>query len=209
MKSLQLSALALRRGACRGMCRAFPVGPAIATPRPAFHVPEDQMIDRRHAVRLALAALPAAWLPQAALAQQSFQRFIPFLIDLSGWKGNKPDGMAMEMAGSNMITATRAYERGDSRLNASILTGMAAQGALAATSAGIKIETADMHINTSTIDGLQVTKTYTISNKAGAIMVALGPSAVFTLTFSGGVPEDEALGLARKFDWKAMQAQVK
>jgi hypothetical protein len=166
------------------------------------------MIDRRHAIRLALAALPATWLASAARAQQSFQRFLPLLIELPGWKGTKPDGMAMEMAGSNMVTATRAYERGDARLNASIMTGMAAQGALAATSAGIKIETADMHMSTSTIDGLQVTKTYTISNKAGAVMVALGPAAVFTLTFNK-VPEDEGIELARNFDWKAMQAQVK
>jgi hypothetical protein len=166
------------------------------------------MIDRRHAIRLALAALPAAWLPQAARAQQSFQRFVPSLIDLPGWKGNKPDGMTLEMAGGSMITATRAYERGEARLNASVLTGMAAQGALAATSAGIKIETADMHIITATMDGFQVTKTYTVSNKAGAIMVALGPAAVFTLTFNN-IPEDEAVTLARKFDWKAMQAQAK
>jgi hypothetical protein len=116
--------------------------------------------------------------------------------------------MAMEMAGSSMITATRAYERGDARVNAAILTGMAAQAALAAGSAGIKIETADMHLSTSTIDGLQVTKTYTVSNKSGAVMVGLGPSAAFTFTFTK-VPEDEGMELARKFDWKAMQAQVK
>jgi hypothetical protein len=166
------------------------------------------MIDRRRAIRLALAVLPAAWLPQAARAQQSFQRFNPFLVDLPGLKGNKPEGMAMELAGSNMITATRSYERGATHLNASILTGVAAQGALAATSAGIKIETAEMHVNTSTIDGMQVTKTYTVSAKSGAILVALGPAAVFTLAFTG-IDEDEAVGLAKKFDWKAMQAQVK
>ena len=61
------------------------------------------------------------------------------------------------------------------------------------------IEIADMHINTSTIDGLQVTKTYTVSNKTGAIMVALGPAAMFTLSHNG-IDEDEAFGLARKFD---------
>jgi hypothetical protein len=166
------------------------------------------MIDRRRAIRLALAALPAVWLPQASHAQQSFQRFIPALIDLPGWNGNKPDGMTLEMSGNSMITATRSYERGEARLNASVLTGMAAQGALAATSTGIKIETADMHILTSTMDGFQVTKSYTVSNKAGAIMIALGPAAVFTLTFNN-IPEDEALTLARKFDWKGMQAQVK
>jgi hypothetical protein len=169
---------------------------------------EDQMIDRRGAIRLALAALPAVWLAPAARAQQSFQRFVPFLVELEGWKANKPDGMAMELAGSSMITATRAYEKGAAHVNAAVVTGMAAQGALAATSAGIKIETADVHVNTSTIDGMQVTKTYTVSNKTGAFMVALGPAAMFTLSYTG-IGEDEAFGLARKFDWKAMQGQVK
>jgi hypothetical protein len=166
------------------------------------------MINRRGAMHLAFATLGAASMPSAARAQQGFQRFVPLLIDLPGWKGNNPDGMGMEMAGTSMITATRNYERGTAHVNVSVLTGMAAQAALAATSAGIKIETPDMHINTSTIDGMQVTKTYTASNKAGAIMVALGPSAVLTLAFTG-IDEDEALGLARTFDWMGMQKQVK
>jgi hypothetical protein len=159
------------------------------------------MINRRGAIHLAFAALCAASISSAARAQQSFQRFVPLLVELPGWKANKPDGMAM-------VTATRAYERGAAHVNASILSGMAAQAALAATGTGIKIETADMHIGTSTIDGFQVTKSYTTSNKAGAIMVALGPAAVFTLAVTG-INEDEALTLAKKFDWKAIQALVK
>ncbi len=169
------------------------------------------MIDRRRAIRFALAAaaLPAAWLlpSSAARAQQSFQRFIPFLVDLQGWKGNKPDGVSMEMAGNSMVTATREYERGEARLNAQVITGPAAQGALAATNAGVKIETSDARMSTSTIDGLQVTRTFTISDKSGAILVALGTSALFTLSFNA-VAEDEALALARKFNWKAMQAAI-
>ena len=86
------------------------------------------MIGRRSAIHLAFAALAAAAMLPAARAQQSFQRFVPFLVELPGWKANKPDGMAMEMAGSNMITATRAYEKGAAHVNASLLTGMAAQG---------------------------------------------------------------------------------
>ena len=116
--------------------------------------------------------------------------------------------MAMELAGSNMVTATRAYERGSAKVNASVLTGAPAQGALAATNSGFKIETADMHMTTSTVDGMQVTKTYTNSSKSGAILVALGSNAVFTLTYTG-IPEDEAMGLAQKFDWKGIQALVK
>jgi len=169
------------------------------------------MINRRGVILLALAALPSAWsawFASTARAQQSFQRFVPFLVDLPGWTGKKPDGMAMEMAGTSMITATRAYERGDAKLNAQIITGPAAQGALAATKSGFKIETGDMHASTATIDGVPVTRSFTVSNKSGTILVALSSSAMFNLTFTN-VTEDEALTLAKKFDWKAMQGQVK
>jgi len=170
------------------------------------------MIDRRVAIRLALAAAAlsvAVWLlpSSAARAQQSFQRFIPLLIDLQGWKGNKPDGVSMEMPGASMVTATREYERGEARLNAQVISGPAAQGALATISAGVKIETSEGRMYTSTIDGLLVTTTFTVKDKSGAILVALGPSALFTLSFNG-VSEDEALTLARKFNWKAIQAAI-
>ena len=40
---------------------------------------------------------------------------------------------------------------------------------------------------------------------AGIILVALNTSAMFSMSFNG-VAEDEAMTLARKFDWKAIQA---
>ena len=170
------------------------------------------MINRRLAIRLACfaAALSACtWLlpSSTARAQQSFQRFIPLLIDLQGWKGNKPDGISMEMPGNSMVTATREYERGEAHLNAQIISGPVAQGTLAATSADMKIETSEGRMYTSTIDGLRVTTTFTNSDKSGAILVALGPSALFTLSFNS-VAEEEALTLAKKFNWKGMQAAI-
>jgi hypothetical protein len=166
------------------------------------------MIDRRHAIHLAFGAFGFACLPPAAQAQQGYQRFVPFLVELPGWKANKPEGMAMEIGDASVVTATRNYERGAAHANASILMGAPAQVALAATNAGLKFETADIHMSTSTLDGFQVTETYTVSNKTGAILVALGPSAVLTVAYNG-LDEDEAMGLARRFDWNAIQAQVK
>jgi hypothetical protein len=165
------------------------------------------MINRRHAIGLVLAALPAICLLRSAAvhAQPAFQRFFPFLVDLPGWKGDKPDGVSMEMPGNSMISATRKYERGGASLDAQIVMGTAAKGALAATHSGMHIETSDMRMSTSTIDGLPVTRTYTISSKSGAVMVALSANALFSLAFNG-IADDEALTLARKFDWKAMQA---
>jgi len=169
------------------------------------------MIDRRRAVHLAVAAavLAAVWqVPlSTAKAQQSFQRFLPLLVDLPGWTGAKPDGMAMEMPANSIVTATREYRRGDATLNAQVITGPAAQGALAATASGMTIETGDMRMSTSTVDGLAVARTFTVHDKSGAVLVALGPSAMFSLSFNG-VAEDEALALARRFDWKTIQAAI-
>jgi hypothetical protein len=168
------------------------------------------MIDRRAAIRAAicaaLAALPAAWLALSSpAAAQDFQKFVPFLVDLPGWTGKKADGMAMQMPGVSMITATRDYTRGSAKVSASIISGSTAQGMLAAVQSGVKIETAELHISTATVDGLTVARTFNVPEKAGAVLVALGQSALFNLTFTG-VPEDEAYSLARQFDWKAIQA---
>jgi len=165
------------------------------------------MINRRRAMAVAFAGLPAAWLigSSAARADQAFQRFIPFLIDVEGWQGKKPEGFAMETSGTNMITATREYQRGPAHLQVQVMTGAAAQGALAATRAGINIETSDGRMNTSTIDGMQVTRSYTTKDQSGAILVALGTSGLFSVSFKG-LGYDDALALAKKFDWKAIQA---
>lgn len=164
-------------------------------------------ISRRHAVSLALAALSAAWLLRSspARAQQAFRKFFPFLIDLDGWQGRTPDGMSMELANSSMLTATREYQRGGARLNVGVVIGPAATGALAAGQNGMNVETSEGHMIASTIDSFTVIRTFNIKEKSGAVLVKLGPTAMFSFSYNG-LTEDEAMPLAKKFDWKAIQA---
>lgn len=151
--------------------------------------------------------LPAAALLKVSTtrAQQSFQRYFPFLVDLDGWQGKKPDGVSMEMPGNSIITVTREYQRGAARLHAQILFGAAAKGALAAMQTGMNIETSDGRMNMSTIDGMTVTRSFNFKDKSGAIIVALGTSGILSVSFNG-IADDEALMLAKKFDWKAIAA---
>ena len=165
------------------------------------------MIDRRLVVRAVLAALPAAWLALSPAQGQDFQKYVPFLVDLPGWTGAKADGMAMQMPGMNMITATRDYERGNAKLTASILYGSAAQGMLATVQSGIKIETAEMRMNSATVDGFLVARILNVPEKSGSVLVQLGQTALLSVAFTN-VPEDEAYSLARRFDWKAIQAAL-
>ena len=166
------------------------------------------MIDRRHALLLLVAAVVAAWLPPSPIYAQGFQRFVPFLIELDGWRADKPDGVSMQMPGHSMDTVTRKYTRGNATIDAQIIVGPAALGLLAPMQAGIKVETAEGRMSTSTIDGLVVMRTYTVSDKSGAIVVALADNAAFSLSFNG-LADEEALTLARKFNWKAMQGAMK
>jgi hypothetical protein len=167
------------------------------------------MIDRRRTLRLALAGLPAAafLLPRAAGADQVFERFYPFLVDLPGWTGNKPEGMAMQMASMSIITATREYRREAARVHAGIMTGPAAQGGLAMIQSGMKLDTADAHMSIDTVDGLKLARAYTMKDQSGAILVGLADNALFSFAFNK-LAEDEAFTLARKFDWKAIQAAL-
>jgi hypothetical protein len=155
-----------------------------------------------------LLALPGLWAAAPAWADQAFQRLIPLLVELDGWQGKKPDGMSMEMPNGSMTTATRAYEKGSSKASAAVTTGLAASGALAPIQSGMNLTTTEGHMVTDTMQGMKVMKTYTTAQKSGALMVALDKDAMFTFSYSG-LSEEEALALAQKFDWKAIQAAAK
>jgi len=168
---------------------------------------EGRMINPRRAICFALVALSISWPlgPSSVRAGQAFQRFLPLLVELDGWQGKKPNGMSMEMPNNSMTTATRDYQRGPAQLHAGVVMGQAAAGALAPLQTGMNVQTSDGHMIASTMHGLPVIKTYNTQQKSGAIMVALGKDALFSLSYNG-ITEDEALALSEKFDWKAIQA---
>ena len=47
------------------------------------------------------------WLPSSTHAAQ---RFLPLLIDLAGWPGNKPGGIVDGKSNASVTTATRGYQ---------------------------------------------------------------------------------------------------
>ena len=160
---------------------------------------------KSHAFVGALLMLSSLWSHSAASADQPFQRLLPLLVDLTGWQGKKPDGMSMQMSDTSMTTATRDYERGAAQVHASVVIGQAAEGALAPIQTGMKMQTPEGHMITDTMRGMAVMKTFSTKDKSGALVVALSKNAMFNLTYEG-IAEDEAVQLAEKFDWKALQA---
>lgn len=155
-------------------------------------------------------ALSALWPLSTARADQPFQRFVPLLIDLNGWQGKKPEGMSMQMSDTNMTTATRDYERGPAQVHASVIVGQGATGVVPPMQGGMNLQTSEGHVISATMHGMPVLKNYNIPEKSGSLIVSLTKDALFSVTFEG-ITEDEALALAEKFDWKALQvaAQTK
>jgi hypothetical protein len=79
-----------------------------------------------------------------------------------------------------------------------------ARGALAATKTRMNLETSEMRLNTSTIDATQVTRSFNIKDRSVAILVALGDSGLFSVSFRG-MGDDDALTVTKKFNWKAIE----
>jgi hypothetical protein len=154
---------------------------------------------RRRDFIVFLGSTTAAW-PRAVRAQQDYQRFIPFLIDLPGWSGPQPSGEEQERKGGRVISASRSYLRGEARFHASPLSGAAA---LAASSNGVHIKVGAAHKSTSTVNGFQVATEST--PVFVSIAITLSPDAMFNLFFNN-VSEGEAMAIAQQFDWKGMQA---
>ena len=166
------------------------------------------MVKTRSVILALLLMLPVLLTISSARAEQPYQHLMPLLIDLDGWQGKKPDGMSMDMPGGSMTTASREYQKGPARATAMVVVGQTAVGALTPMVTGTNINSSEGHMLTDTINGMKVLKTYTTAKKAGALLVALDKDAMFSFSYNG-LTEDEALALAEKFDWKAIQAAAK
>jgi hypothetical protein len=146
-----------------------------------------------------------AGLPPGA---QESQMLTPFLVDLPGWAANKADGMAMREPGGNEVTkATRTYKRGSAKIDAGIAVDGAVQGTLLMMQNFMKNEIPGLRVSSSPVDGFTVLRTFAIRDNVSTIMVAFSSKAALSFV-STGITEDEAFRLARRFDWRGMQAAL-
>ena len=167
------------------------------------------MTTRRFAILFAFMALAAPWLaPLAPARAQPFERLLPFLVDLDGWQGEKPDGESMNLGDDSMSRATREYRRGDDKIRLSVLVGAAARSAIGPIEIGLTRETADGHVRATTIGGFKALKIYNDKKKSGAVLIALDGETVVSFSYEG-IGEDEAAALAEKLDLNGVAAAAK
>lgn len=160
--------------------------------------------------RLVSAAILAASVAAPVLAAD-YKALTPLLADLPGWQAEAATGMNMDMNGQTMVTAERSYDKGeDKHVQASILVGQAAaMGLPAAGGESMRIETEEGVLEVLKMDGFTVTKQHDkAEGGSGAIVVHLGPTALFAVNYDG-LSADEGLSLAKRFDWRKLQAAAK
>ncbi len=152
----------------------------------------------------------------AAVQAESYQTLYPCLIDLSGWTGSEPTGMNMNMSGMVMINSTRTYSKGNKELTAVIMKGNQAFGmggmqGSGMQGSGMHMETPEVNMNVKTINGFQVQTVYDKKENSGSVTVFLTHEqtggAFFNLLYAG-ISEKEAIGLAKKFDWKKIKSKI-
>ena len=147
----------------------------------------------------------------AAVQAESYQTLYSCLVDLSGWTGGEPTGMNMNMSGMVMINSTRTYSKGNKELTAMIMKGNQAFGIGGMQGSGMHMETPEVKMKIKTINGFQVQTVYDKKDNSGAVTVFLTHEqtggAFFTLSYAG-ISESEAIGLAKKFDWKKIKSKA-
>ena len=96
-------------------------------------------------------------------------------------------------------------KRGSAEIDVGIVSGPGARRTLLMMQNLVQQETAGLRMSTSPVDGFTVLRTFATKDNVSTIMVAFSSNAAFSFV-STGIPEDEAFRLARRFDWRGMQA---
>ena len=165
------------------------------------------------AVLLSLALL-LTFTGAAVLSAQSYKALTDLLIDLPGYSGEAPKGMDMTHEDMKAITATREYEKGDSKLQAGIIVGQQASGVWNPSyQKGLRMETSDGLMEVTEQNGFMMFHSYNKGKHEGMIAVLIekgdaGGGAVFVFSYRG-IDDKAGLSLAEKFDWKKIQTKVK
>jgi len=140
----------------------------------------------------------------------SYKTLCKELKDLPGWQAEQCEGM--NMSGSpmgEMASAHRSYSKGNQRIEATIVCGMQAMGYWAPFAYKMQVETDKDFVKVTEVNGYGVGINYDKQTKTGSIIVRLTrgkkeTKAVFLLNFEN-MSWQEALEIAKKFDWGAME----
>ena len=131
------------------------------------------------------------------------------MIDLPNYEAEAAEGSSMEAMGIKMINASRTYESDDSELTATIVISNKIQDTKMLED--VEVESDEAGASIKTINGFKVTENYSKEDKEGAIMIFIAENETLSGFFSinyEGISKEDALDLAKKFDWSQIKTKV-
>ncbi len=163
-------------------------------------------------IALLLAVLVCCVAPTGLIAA-SYDSLLPLLVDVAGWKADAAEGIDLSQAGMQGVTVAREYESGEKRFTAAITLGsMVGITWMPEYKEGFKGESEEGSLEVKKINNFLAYLAYNEDETAGGLVALLiettadkpDSGALFIFTFEG-MPLDEGLKLAQKFDWKKMK----
>ena len=129
------------------------------------------------------------------------------LIDLKEWNAEQAEGSSVNLVGMNMINAIRNYSKEDKNLDVTILVGSSVM--IQGQTQTINIETSDTKVITGEIDSFNVIQAFNKNENSGYIIITLEKGltegSLLMINYMG-ISSDEALGIAKKYNWDKMKS---
>ncbi len=137
------------------------------------------------------------------------------VVDLKGWKCDKPTGSSLKTPMGSAINAKRSCVKGDKSINAQILIGTMAAMAWTPFSMIVEYDSPDQFVKTKTIKGFKEVIMHDKSkdNPGGTIAVLLSqtagaPNGIFVIIYEN-MDYKEAEKILEKYPLKQMAKVIK
>ncbi|SNZ09392.1 hypothetical protein SAMN06265182_1509 [Persephonella hydrogeniphila] len=138
---------------------------------------------------------------------ESYTDLYRFLVDIKGWKGEKPTGSKMAGPFGVVITAERDYSKNEKQLEITVIKGSMATAMMAPFSMVTEMDTPEEYVKVFKFNGFKTGLSHNKKSLTGEIIVFLTPDSVFSMKYSG-MHYKEALDILKKFPLKELSQKL-
>ncbi|WP_457635169.1 hypothetical protein [Persephonella sp.] len=137
----------------------------------------------------------------------SYTDLYPYLVDIKGWKGDKPTGSKMSGPFGTAVTAQRSYIKDSKSLEVTIFKGSMAAAMFAPFTMITEVDTPTEYVKVFNFKGFKTGLSHNKQENSGEIIVFLAPDGVFSVKYSG-MGYKKALDLIGNFPLKEISKKL-
>ncbi len=144
-----------------------------------------------------------------------FEVYKACFVDLPGWQKGKVEGMSMNYAGMNMVSANTQYTKGAKELQVSFTSGAFPGMTHPNLEGDFEMETSEGSVKMKTLKGKTVTIAHDKQEDASTVSIILkqpggekDPNGAMLNFVGTKMKPDEVLKMAERFDWNCFEKKV-